>query len=245
MSTYSRHGFFDRWFPTHSRGASAPQPRESSLSPQVLLQRIVDRVTRSSKSTTPPKPPPKLSPAETLFNPDLLVQKRVNRATAPPGHPSAPRPLPKPRPQSSFNPQLFVQRMVDKVTPSGSFQTPKPPRKPKPSFPSQPRHFPSELPYLIDPPATGEYRGGGTPLLSSPYGRPLETAVLSGSRLSDRMESIQAWQRRTLQETRGIRPPPPVDMSEELSSYYDDNATESARVKTPPPRTRHFTVMNN
>lgn len=57
--------------------------------------------------------------------------------------------------------------------------------------------------------------------------------------------SVQQWRRQTYEETADVVSPGLPDLSEELSSYYED-ATESYRTKPPPrPRPpRRFTVMN-
>lgn len=60
------------------------------------------------------------------------------------------------------------------------------------------------------------------------------------------LNRLQRWQQETHEATRDVETAPP-DMSEELSSYYDDNATESQRYRpgTPPPPPRRFIVRNN
>ncbi|KAK0245497.1 hypothetical protein EDD85DRAFT_943924 [Armillaria nabsnona] len=60
-----------------------------------------------------------------------------------------------------------------------------------------------------------------------------------------RLLSVQQWRRQTHEETASVVSPGLPDMSEELSSYYED-ATDSYRTRAPPrPRPpRRFTVMN-
>ncbi|KAF5361675.1 hypothetical protein D9758_007363 [Tetrapyrgos nigripes] len=64
---------------------------------------------------------------------------------------------------------------------------------------------------------------------------------------SQGINRVHRWQQETHDATRDIAPMAPPDMSEELSSYYDDNATESQRYRpvTPPPPARRFVVRNN
>ncbi|KAK7468439.1 hypothetical protein VKT23_002952 [Stygiomarasmius scandens] len=63
---------------------------------------------------------------------------------------------------------------------------------------------------------------------------------------NQRLNRVQIWQQQTHEATRDQEMAPP-DMSEELSSYYDDNATESQRYRpgTPPPPQRRFVIRNN
>ncbi|THU89451.1 hypothetical protein K435DRAFT_288441 [Dendrothele bispora CBS 962.96] len=62
---------------------------------------------------------------------------------------------------------------------------------------------------------------------------------------SQRLNRVQRWQQQTHEATRDVEMAPP-DMSEELSSYYDDNATDSQRYRpgTPPPPPRRFVIRN-
>ncbi|KIK54604.1 hypothetical protein GYMLUDRAFT_76944 [Collybiopsis luxurians FD-317 M1] len=68
--------------------------------------------------------------------------------------------------------------------------------------------------------------------------------VVQSDALDSRTQSILAWQRNTLQATRSLDLAPP-DMSEELSSYYEDaTATESRRIRTPPPPPKRYIIRN-
>ncbi|KAJ4485451.1 hypothetical protein J3R30DRAFT_3696810 [Lentinula aciculospora] len=59
-----------------------------------------------------------------------------------------------------------------------------------------------------------------------------------------RTQSILVWQQNTQQGTRSVDLAP-LDMSEELSSYYENaTTTESRRVHTPPPPPRRYIVTN-
>ncbi|KAK0478159.1 hypothetical protein IW261DRAFT_1565144 [Armillaria novae-zelandiae] len=75
------------------------------------------------------------------------------------------------------------------------------------------------------------------------HGSPFPSGISSED--YSRLLSVQQWRRQTHEETASVVSPGLPDMSEELSSYYED-ASESYRTRAPPrPRPpRRFTVMN-
>lgn len=143
---------------------------------------------------------------------------------------------------SSFNPHLFVRKMINRMSTSDQ-RVPHPPTKSRPTQLRPIQLRPSEL---NDSQLTGgTARSSPAPLLAAAYGlSDPEPHYPSGSTFSSKMESIHRWQQQTMAQTRGMRIPS-MNYSEEVLSYYDDNATESRRVRTPPPPPRRYTVMNN
>ncbi|KAJ3825919.1 hypothetical protein EV361DRAFT_954108 [Lentinula raphanica] len=68
--------------------------------------------------------------------------------------------------------------------------------------------------------------------------------ITSLTEVDNRTQSILAWQQRA-QQGSNSSVLAPLDMSEELSSYYDNaTTTESRRVHTPPPPPRRYIVAN-
>jgi hypothetical protein len=131
---------------------------------------------------------------------------------------------------NSFDPNRLVARLPSRP-PSNQPLAP----QPRPT-PLTVRNMSQQSLPMIDPPP----RVGTSPVpLLAPS--PAPSSHLS----SFKIESIQKWQRQTLRESPQPASRELPDMSEELSSYYEDNPTESNRVRTPPPPVRHFTVMNN
>lgn len=131
--------------------------------------------------------------------------------------------------QSTFDPQMFVRRLANRTMPSLHRSSP-------------PQHRPNRhgIPY----PASSLHSTDFLPNTPGHNHVPPPSAMMLLP--SSRVASIQQWQRQTEEETRdmSMRPSTPP-MSEDLSSYYEDNATVSQRIRTPPPPRRHFTVMNN
>ncbi|KAJ3721397.1 hypothetical protein DFJ43DRAFT_1158590 [Lentinula guzmanii] len=72
----------------------------------------------------------------------------------------------------------------------------------------------------------------------------IDSLSTRSAKIDCRTQSILAWQQNTQQ---GNKSPDlaALDMSEELSSYYDNaTTTESRRVRTPPPPSRRYIVTN-
>jgi len=70
------------------------------------------------------------------------------------------------------------------------------------------------------------------------------SSATESTQADSRTQSILDWQHQTQQATRSLDLAP-QDMSEELSSYYENaTATESRRVRTPPPPPRRYIIRN-
>ncbi|KAF7319832.1 hypothetical protein MKEN_00766200 [Mycena kentingensis (nom. inval.)] len=99
------------------------------------------------------------------------------------------------------------------------------------------------------PPPISTQPDPGSPVISS--GNPLMRSL---SAQPEHFASIHVWQQQTHEATINDPPVPPVDMSEELSSYYDQSSSSPPPPAHPPPAAvaprspqpqRRFTVMNN
>ncbi|SJL05382.1 uncharacterized protein ARMOST_08749 [Armillaria ostoyae] len=115
----------------------------------------------------------------------------------------------------SFNPNLLVRKIINKPVNAATMR--------------DTRHRP--------PPLQAEL------LNTQDHGSPFPSGISSED--YSRLLSVQQWRRQTYEETASVVSPGLPDMSEELSSYYED-ATDSYRTRAPPqPRpARRFTVMN-
>ncbi|KAK0198120.1 hypothetical protein F5146DRAFT_73269 [Armillaria mellea] len=116
----------------------------------------------------------------------------------------------------SFNPNLLVRKIINKPVNVTTMR--------------DTRHRP--------PPLQAEL------LNTQDQGSPFPSGISSED--YSRLLSVQQWRRQTHEETASVVSPGLPDMSEELSSYYED-ATDSYRTRAPPrPRRppRRFTVMN-
>ncbi|KAJ3796455.1 hypothetical protein GGU11DRAFT_141133 [Lentinula aff. detonsa] len=72
----------------------------------------------------------------------------------------------------------------------------------------------------------------------------IDSLSTRSAKIDCRTQSILAWQQNTQQANRSPDLAA-LDMSEELSSYYDNaTTTESRRVRTPPPPSRRYIVTN-